>query len=71
MTFTKRKILAVVKRYDVPAEHYAEFVDMFGRPMSDRRYSAIGKRLYRKLGLVFILVNNHFASLRLTEMLAA
>ena len=70
MTFTKGKILAVVKRYDVPAEHYAEFVDMFGRPMSDRRYSAIGKRLYRKLGLVFILVNNHFASLRLTEMLA-
>jgi hypothetical protein len=71
MTFTKRKILAVVKRYDVPAEHYAEFVDMFGRPMSDRRYVASADRLYRKLGRLFIVVNNHFAHLRLTAALAA
>ena len=71
MTFDEREVLPVLKQYDVPAEYHHEFVDMFGRPMSDRRYSASADRLYRKLGLLFILVNNHFASLRLTEMLAA
>jgi hypothetical protein len=71
MTFTAREVLPVLKQYDVPAEYHHELVNMLGRPVSDRRNVASADRLYRKLGLLFIVVNNHFAHLRLTAALAA
>ena len=67
-TFNRQEVLEVTEYHKIPAEYQEEFVALFtgssGSFNWDRKKKGYSNRLYKKLAIDFILVNNAIADLR-------
>jgi hypothetical protein len=65
--FTSPQVLAIARYSDVPNEYHAEFVALFAGRVRKREHDRLFRRLHQKLGLLFLIVNNRFAILRMLQ----